>query len=94
MTWYADNVCIVGLNQEYAFVFWSSMLLSMQDGVVRDNCFNNTFNLAEHLENKGIDKVNPLYIGSFWEEASPYIVKKVYYNTELRRLTNMTCWSY
>lgn len=49
----------------------------MQDGIVRDNCFNNTFSLAEHFEGKGIDKGSPLYIASSWKEASTDLIKKV-----------------
>ena len=48
-----------------------------QDGVVRDNCFNTTFNLAEHFRGKTIDQDSPLYVASYWKEASTSLVKKV-----------------
>lgn len=51
--------------------------MHMQDGIVRNNCFNNTFNLKEHFEVKGLDKSTPLYIASSWKETSAQIVKKV-----------------
>lgn len=52
-------------------------LQCLQDTVVHDNCFNNSFSLAEQFEGKGIDKSSPLYIASSWKEASPEIVRKV-----------------
>ena len=51
--------------------------LDLRDGMVRNNCLNNTFELAEHLSSKGVDKQYPLYIASSWEEASGEIVEQV-----------------
>ena len=52
-------------------------LQRMQDGIIRDNCFNNTFSLAEQFQGKGIDRISPLYIASSWREASTDIIEQV-----------------
>ena len=80
--------------QEYALAtlltahdtkFWT-----MQDNLVRDNCFNNTFSLAKQLDGKGIDMGSPLYIASSWKEASIDIVQRVSGNPNILGLTG--CW--
>ena len=44
---------------------------------MRDNCFNTTFSLAEHFRGKTVDQDSPLYVASYWKEASTSLVKKV-----------------
>ena len=50
---------------------------AMQDGVIRNNCFNNTYNLDTYLQSKGVGREVVLYVASSWREANTEIVRKV-----------------
>ena len=48
-----------------------------QDGVVRNNCFNNTYSLDQYLRRKGVGPETVLYVASSWKEATTEVVRKV-----------------
>lgn len=47
--------------------------LTAVDGIVRDNCFNNTLTVARQLASAGFDKAVPLYAAAHWAGADPAI---------------------
>ena len=52
---------------------WSNI----PDGVVRDNCFNNTFDLSSQLHRKGVSNDTVLYVAASWKESSMRNVNRV-----------------
>jgi hypothetical protein len=50
---------------------------AIKDGVVRDNCMNNTRTVDEQLQDKGISPELPLYIASHWPDSDHDEVARV-----------------
>jgi hypothetical protein len=43
----------------------------IHDGIVRDNCFNNTETLGPFLKLMGLETDIPLYVASYWSDVDP-----------------------
>jgi len=54
---------------------WSA--LSRVDGIVRDNCFNNTLAVNARMESMRLDKALPVYAAAHWAGADPLLVEAV-----------------
>ncbi|KAG2430860.1 hypothetical protein HXX76_009834 [Chlamydomonas incerta] len=44
---------------------------SIRDGIVRDNCYAHTDEVAEQLALFGFSNSTPLYVGSYWDDVEP-----------------------
>lgn len=50
---------------------------AINDGVVRDNCFNNSVLVHQELLNRGWDTIGmPLYVATEWEAIQPAIAQQ------------------
>ncbi len=50
---------------------------ALQDGVIRANCFNNTYTPDIFMKSKNVSTETVLYVASSWKEANAELVKKV-----------------
>ncbi|KAG2499755.1 hypothetical protein HYH03_002687 [Edaphochlamys debaryana] len=44
---------------------------AIHDGIVRDNCYNNTDAIGERLALFGFSNATTLYVGSYWQDVEP-----------------------
>ncbi len=71
---------------------WSSI----PDGVVRDNCYNNTEEVDVQLRLFGFTTDTPLYVASYWDDVDPERAKKVGHGgvrwRRRREGRTVSCW--
>eukprot|EP01026_Neomeris_dumetosa_P062154 TRINITY_DN5873_c0_g2_i1.p1 TRINITY_DN5873_c0_g2~~TRINITY_DN5873_c0_g2_i1.p1 ORF type:complete len:655 (+),score=52.51 TRINITY_DN5873_c0_g2_i1:287-1966(+) len=79
---------LVHLRAEQDWVEHCKTWEHIPDGIIRDNCMNNTESLGQQLIIKGVDPSLPLYIAIQASKAEPRLLQRVIQNLKFHGYTN------